>query len=207
MRELEQLYHERQRRLQEIEVAPTIRKGAAAKKTTSKGYGLGSPEGAYDEVPFQRAQAKRVKVNKEEQKKSYKEKFNAYLEKKIEEIQNPSPKAEKPKNFELYKCTSPNPVRAISPNKWDAANIIENDKKSPKVPEEKKQKPIWGSDGLETATQTKKSETRKVQSAKKDKEASQLKSPKYEEEVYDDDKMSESEVRLLQWVFNLMQKV
>lgn len=224
LREVEQKYMEKQRRLKEIDTVSTLKTGAihrTARQLDSDQVRQGDQDFQHvgtrrmvEEIPFQKTKPKKVKVNKEEQKKSYKDKFSQYIEKRREqELTQHDPthkKPEKPKDFERFKCTSPNPVRSISPNKWDAGNIIENDKKLSKTQGEKKNKPVWGSEEM-TATagvETKKTEPKRVQSAKQILETQKFaSSPKREEDLHEDDKISESEVRLLQWVYNLMHKV
>lgn len=229
MKEIEQKYMEKQLRAKAIETYTPLRERGSVKtvsagvraldSTTNKSFEhqpivVGDHGGIAERIPFRRTAPKKVRVNKEEQRRSYNEKFAQYLEHKkeiMEARENSPPNIEKPKDFDRYRPTSPNRNRAVSPNKWDAGNIVDNEKKTTRPSAEKKSKPIWGEEvnqSVDVKAQTKKPEPKRAQSAKRGSEmdvstrkASDL------EAVYGDERISESEIKLLHWVFNIMQKV
>jgi hypothetical protein len=175
---------------------------------------------------------KKLKLDKPDYLKNYKEKFleHMYYKEKLEkekkeEVVSPTSPAEK-KDFERYMCTSPNRERATSPNKWASDHIVENDKKA-KVTKTTStsqiQSPTKSSKAAgETISMFKRTGSAKMlnssvdtpqkfkgsraRSAKKFDDIEEADHIQYEDEqfAYDEEVPTEEELKLLQWVFNMM---
>jgi len=155
------------------------------------------------------AQVIRMQRKKEDQK-NYKERFNEYIYDKREILENPRPESpRKRKDFDVYQPTSPNPKRCKSKNKWDVDNIVEQDEiKRSKSPGKDNYNQIAKADSriLSHSDRKRSFSPNRSYSKERMKTSSPGRRSMKIRSANQDVEITEKEVMLLQFMYNMMRK-